>query len=69
MCRCGPNVKSAVAGNRIKVAVLTAVSPLPPHVMVHIGISMFSLFWFIVFIYFFHSVVILDHCIATFDIK
>lgn len=26
MCRCSPNVKSAVAGKRTQVAVLTAVS-------------------------------------------
>ena len=30
LCHCGPNVKFAVAGNRNQVAVLTAVSPLPP---------------------------------------
>ena len=30
MCHCGSNVKSAVAGNQIQVAVFSAVSPLPP---------------------------------------
>ena len=30
LCRCGPNVKSAVAGNRTQVAVFTAVSLLLP---------------------------------------
>ncbi|KAG2265988.1 hypothetical protein Bca52824_073067 [Brassica carinata] len=34
--RCSPHVKSAVAGNRTQVAVLTAVSPLPPELDVSV---------------------------------
>ncbi|KAL0805309.1 hypothetical protein Bca101_097800 [Brassica carinata] len=39
LCRCGPNVKSAVAENRTQMTVLTAVSPLPPELDAPVGLQ------------------------------